>query len=154
VRVADGVDDQPGQVDGLADQRTTVIQPCQQQHVLDQLRHPSGLGLDPAHRVGDVVGGVGRACAVQARCSRESQPAACATRGWRRRRTARTLVSLACRTDMAPAMRSSIRFSAEPSWPDLGVATLRVDAHDQRRQTHLALVKLEVGDLAGRSGNP
>ena len=54
VRVADGVDHQPGQVDPLARQRPAGVEPGQQQQVLDQRGHPARLGLDAAHRVRDV----------------------------------------------------------------------------------------------------
>ena len=60
VGVADGVDDEPGQIDLLAFQRPPGVQPRQQQHVLDELRHPFGFGFDAAHRVRDVVGEVSR----------------------------------------------------------------------------------------------
>ena len=56
VGVADRVDGEPGQVDLLAFQRPPGVQPRQQQHVLDELRHPVGLGFDAAHRMGHVVG--------------------------------------------------------------------------------------------------
>ena len=56
VGVAGGVDDKPGQVDLFALQRPPGVQARQQQHVLDELGHPLGLGLHPAHRVRDVVG--------------------------------------------------------------------------------------------------
>ncbi len=85
--VADGVDDQPGQIDRLAFQRPSGVQPRQQQHVLDELRHPFGFGFAPGssrarrRRAGRLV------CVAPVRYSRESRPAGCVVRGWRRRRT-------------------------------------------------------------------
>ena len=58
VGVADRVDDEPGQIDRLAFQWPSGVEPRQQQHVLDELRHPFGFGFDPAHRVRDIVGQV------------------------------------------------------------------------------------------------
>ncbi len=58
VGVADRVDDEPGQVDLFAFQRPPGVQARQQQHVLDEVGHPFGLGFDAAHRVRDVVGQV------------------------------------------------------------------------------------------------
>ena len=37
-------------------QRPSSVQPGQQQQVLDEMRHPDGLGFDAAHRVCDLVG--------------------------------------------------------------------------------------------------
>ena len=61
VRVGDGVDGEHGQVDGFRRQRPAGVQAGEQQHVLEQGRHPLRLGLHPGHGVqradGHLVGG-------------------------------------------------------------------------------------------------
>ena len=52
-----------------------------------------------------------------------------------------------------PEMRSSMRFSAEPSWPISVCALGRIDFDDGRRQPNLAAVQLEIGHLPGGGGN-
>ena len=56
VRVADRVHDHLGQVDRLVVQRPPRVEAGQQEEVVDERRHPDGLGLDPADRVGDSLG--------------------------------------------------------------------------------------------------
>ena len=153
VGIADGVDDQPGQVDRLALQRSSGVQARQQQHVLDQLRHPLRFGLDPAHRVGDVVGQVvafplrqfgisanrGQRCAqfVAGVGDELADPCFAGVPGGQRPGDA-VQHPVQCRTELA----------------DLGVRAGRVDRDDRRRQPHLAPIEFEVGHLPGCRGNP
>ncbi len=51
VGVTDRVDRQPRQVHRFAFQRAAGVQASEQQQVLDQARHPRGLGRDPTHRL-------------------------------------------------------------------------------------------------------
>jgi len=51
VRVTDRVDRQPRKIHGLTFQRSAGVQARQQQQVLNEARHPLGLGCHPAHRV-------------------------------------------------------------------------------------------------------
>ena len=153
VRIADGVDDEPGQVDLLAFQRPSGVETREQQHVLDELRHPFGFGFDAAHRVRDVVGEV----IAFALC----QFGIAANRG---QRCAQLVAGVGdelpyprlagvpggqCARD---AVQHSVQRGAELS--DLGVGAGRIDLDDRRGQPHLAAVEFEVGYLAGRLGNP
>ena len=54
--VACGIDDQTAEIHLFALQRPAGVKAREQQHVLDEVCHPLGLGLHPAHRVRDVVG--------------------------------------------------------------------------------------------------
>ena len=85
-------------------ERTLLVEPGQQQQVLDQQTHSGGLVLDPAHQMRDVQLLVGRAPSGRARRSHGSTSAAYAARGWRRRRTAASVP----RT-LAPAVASPAR---------------------------------------------
>ena len=58
VGVTDGVDDEPGEVDGLGVQRAPGVQAGQQQEVVDEFGHALGLRADPAQGVRDVLGQV------------------------------------------------------------------------------------------------
>jgi hypothetical protein len=56
-------DDQ--QIDGLLLERPLLVEPGQQQQVLDEQAHPGGLLLDPTHHAAQVFGGADRALPVQ-----------------------------------------------------------------------------------------
>ena len=62
--VGDRVSGQQSHVDLFAFQRPALVEPGQQQEVFDQLTHPVGFALDPAHRPREVVG-VGRGRAAE-----------------------------------------------------------------------------------------
>ena len=87
VRVADGVDDQPRQVDRFAFQRPArrpggPAAACPRRDA-SSARSRTRRGSSRGRR----RRAARRACAGRVRCSRGSRPAACAVRGWRRRRT-------------------------------------------------------------------
>ena len=54
MRVADDIDEQRREIHLFAVHRPALIQPSQQQQVVDQPAHPGGLGLDPFHGVRDI----------------------------------------------------------------------------------------------------
>ena len=115
VRVADRVEDQPGQVDVAAFQRPAGVQPGQQQQVLDQRGHPLGLRRDPGERV---LGRPARAVA------RRRQLGVAADRGQRGAQLVAGVGDELAQPRLAvlaglqaPPTLSSIRFSAVPTWP-------------------------------------
>ena len=147
VGVADGVDDQPGQIDRFAVQRPSRVQARQQQHVLDQLGHPFGLGLDAAHRVGDVVGQfVALALRELGVAADRGQRGAQLVAGVGDELAHPGLAGVPRRQRTGDAVEHPVQRGAELA--DLGVRARRVDPHDRRRQPHLAAVELEVGHLA------
>ncbi len=153
VGVADRVDDQPGQIDRLAFQRSSGVEPRQQQHVLDEVRHPFGLGLHPAHRVRDVVGQVIsfplRQFGVPAnRGERGAQFVA----GVGDELTDPRLAGIPRGQRTGDAIDHPVQRRAELA--DLGVRARRIDLDDRRRQPHFAAVEFEIGHLPCRRGNP
>ena len=153
MRVAGGVDDEAGQVDLFALQRSPGIETREQQHVLDEPGHPLRLGLHPAHRVRDVVGQVvlfalrqfGVATNRRERCAQfvagvgdelPNPHLTCVPRG----------------QGSGDAVEHTVQRGAELA--DLGVRTRRIDLDDGGGQPNLAAVELEIGDLPGGSGNP
>ena len=153
VGVTGGVDDKPGQIDRFAFQRSSGVQPCQQQHVPDELRHPFGFGFDAAHRVGDVLGEVvsfalrqfgiaanrGQRCAQFVAGVGDELAYAC-------------LAGVPRGQSACDGVQHSVQRRAELS--DLGVRAGRIDLDDRRGQPHLAAIELEGGYLPGRFGNP
>ena len=63
--VVHGVAGEHGQVDRVGAHRPLLVEPGQQQQVLDEAAHPGGLVLDAAHRAGDLVRSRHGALAVQ-----------------------------------------------------------------------------------------
>ena len=51
--IADGVDDDLSQIDRGEVEGAASIEPCSEQQVVDEMRHASGLGFDPAQRMDD-----------------------------------------------------------------------------------------------------
>ena len=153
VRIADGVDDQPGQVDRFTLQRASGVQAGEQKHVLHQLRHPLGFGLHAAHRMGDVVGQVipfplgqfgipanrGQRCAefVAGVGDELAHPGFAGMPGGQR---------------AGDPVQHPVQCGAELA--DFGVGAGGINRDDRCGQPHLAAVEFEVGDLAGSRGNP
>ena len=153
VGVADRVDDEPGQIDRLALQRPPGVEPGEQQHVLDELGHPLGLGFDPAHRVGDVVGQLVplalRQFGVAAdRGERGAQLVA----GVGDELPHPRLAGLPGGQRAGDAVQHPVQRGAELA--DLGVRAGRVDLDDRRGQPHLAAVEFQIGHLPRGRGNP
>ena len=153
VRVADGVDDEPGQIDLFAFQRPPGVQAREQQHVLDELGHPLGLGLDPAHRVGDVVGQVVAFALRQfGIAANRGQRCAQFVAGVGDELAHPRLAGVPRGQRAGDAVEHPVQRGAELA--DLGVRARRIHLDDRRRQPHLAAVELEVGHLPGGGGNP
>ena len=151
--VADGVDDEPGQVDLLALQRPSGVQPRQQQHVLDELRHPFGLGLHPAHRVRDIVGQVVSFALRQfGIAANRGQRCAQFVAGVGDELAYPRLAGVPRGQRARDAVEHPVQRGAELA--DFGVRAGRIDLDDRRGQPHLAAVEFEVGHLPGRFGNP
>jgi hypothetical protein len=74
------------QVDRLEAQRLRLVEAGELEQILDQSAHADRLALDPVHRLRHIVGAGDRAHPVQLGVPR-TRPAACAARGWRRRRS-------------------------------------------------------------------
>jgi hypothetical protein len=55
-RGLDGLADQLVQVDGLALQRTALVEPCEQEQVLDEQAHPLRLAADSGHQACQILG--------------------------------------------------------------------------------------------------
>ena len=151
--IAGGVDDEAGQVDLFALQRPPGVQTRKQQHVLDELGHPLGLGLHPVHRVRDVVGQVVlfalRQFGIAAnRRERRAQFVA----GVGDELPNPHLAGVPRRQRSGDAVEHPVQRGAELA--DLGVRTRRIDLDDRRGQPNLAAVELEIGHLPGGSGNP
>ena len=152
VGVADGVDDQPRKVHLLPLQRPPGVEAGQQQHVLDELRHPLGLRLDAVHRVRDVVGDV-TALALR-------QFGIPADRRKRRAQFVARVGDELAHPGLAgvpggqragDAVEHPVQRGAQ--LPDLGVRARRVHLDDRRRQPHLAAVEFQVGHLPRGRGN-
>ena len=85
--IGDGVVGDPRQVDGVVANRPPLVEPREQEQVVDERAHPPALGADPGHRRGQLVGvGRGRRPGTGRR-SPGPRSAASAARATRRRRT-------------------------------------------------------------------
>ena len=151
--IADGVDDEAGQVDLFVLQRSPGVQTREQQHVLDESCHPLGFGLHATHRMRDVVGQI----ILFALC----QFGVAADRGkWRAQFVAGVgdelpyshLAGVPRRQGSGDAVEHPVQCGAELA--DLGVRTGRIDFDDGRGQPYLTPVEFEIGHLPGGSGNP
>ena len=150
--VADGVDDEPGQIDLFAFQRSPGVQARQQQHVLDEVGHPLGLGLHPAHRVRDVVGQLVLFALRQFGVAADRrQRGAQFVAGVGDELPHPRLAGLPGRQRAGDAVEHAVQRGAELA--DLGVRAGGIDLDDRRRKPHLTAVELEVGHLPGSGGN-
>ena len=99
-------------------QRPLLVQPGQQQQVVDEQPHPADLALDARPSPRPAPARAGRRRAGTARRSPGSRSAACAARATASARNCRSRCSDAVRSAIAASIRTSIVLSAMPSRPD------------------------------------
>ena len=151
--VAGGVDDKAGQVNLFPLQRPPGVEARKQQHVLDELGHPLGLGLHPAHRVRDIVGQFVLFALRQFGVAADRrQRGAQFVAGVGDELPNPRLAGMPRRQRAGDAVEHPVQRRAELA--DFGVRARRIDPDDRRGQPNLAAVELEVGHLSGRRGNP
>ncbi len=151
VGIADRVDHEGGEVDVVLLDGSAGVEAGEQQQVLDQAGHPGGLGLDPGHRVLDVVGQVVAGAAGQLGVAADrGQGSAQLVAGVGDELAYPHLACLACGERGRDVAEQAVERRADLADFGAGVGVLVRNALAER---DLAAVELELGDASGGLGD-